>query len=87
MSELAARVAELGELSRRQIVVHCHHGGRSLKVAQWLRSQGFAKAQSMAGGIDDWALEIDRSLPLLKRWRGCRSEQGDAEPRDLCADV
>jgi rhodanese-related sulfurtransferase len=62
MSQLAARLGELELLKDRQIAVHCHHGGRSLKVANWLRSQGFAKAQSMAGGIDAWALEIDRSL-------------------------
>ena len=63
MSQLAARLGELESLRDREIAVHCHHGGRSLKVAHWLRSQGFARAQSMAGGIDAWALEIDRSLP------------------------
>jgi rhodanese-related sulfurtransferase len=63
MSELAQRVGELDGFRDCQIAVHCHHGGRSLKVAQWLRNQGYAKAQSMAGGIDAWALEIDRSLP------------------------
>lgn len=63
MSELAGRVGELEEQRNHQIAVHCHHGGRSMKVAQWLRNQGYAKAQSMAGGIDAWAQEIDRSLP------------------------
>jgi rhodanese-related sulfurtransferase len=63
MSELAARVEELAASKDHAIVVHCHHGGRSLRVAQWLRNQGFAKAQSMAGGIDLWAQEIDPSLP------------------------
>ncbi len=63
MSQLAARVAELELLRGRLIVVHCHHGGRSLKVAHWLRGQGFANAQSMAGGIDQWSQEIDRAIP------------------------
>jgi len=63
MSELAARVGEIEEYRDRPIVVHCHHGGRSLRVARWLREQGFGQAQSMAGGIDQWALEIDRTLP------------------------
>jgi rhodanese-related sulfurtransferase len=63
MSELAARVGELEPHRDSEIAVHCHHGGRSLKVANWLRSQGFAKARSMAGGIDQWAQDIDRSLP------------------------
>ena len=63
MSELAQRVGELEPHRGDEIVVHCHHGGRSLRVAMWLRQQGFAKAQSMAGGIDQWAQEIDPSLP------------------------
>lgn len=63
MSELGARVSELASDADREIVVHCHHGGRSLKVAHWLRGQGYGKARSMAGGIDQWAQEIDRSLP------------------------
>ena len=63
MSELVDRVDELTPHRDRQLVVHCHLGGRSLRVAQWLREQGFAHAQSMAGGIDQWAVEIDPSLP------------------------
>ena len=63
MSELATRVGELAPYRQAPIVVHCHHGGRSLRVAEWLRQQGFSQAQSMAGGIDEWALQIDRSLP------------------------
>ena len=32
-------------------------------VAEWLRGQGFADVKSMAGGIDQWSLEIDPKLP------------------------
>jgi adenylyltransferase/sulfurtransferase len=63
MSELAARLGELEPHRRRPIVVHCHHGGRSLRVTKWLRQQGFANVQNMAGGIDRWAIEIDPTLP------------------------
>lgn len=63
MSEMQARVAELEPHKNREIVVHCHHGGRSLRVTNWLRQQGFAKVQSMAGGIDEWATVIDTTLP------------------------
>jgi adenylyltransferase/sulfurtransferase len=63
MSQLAARVAELGPYRDREIAVYCHHGGRSLQVIAWLRTQGFARARSMAGGIDQWAAAIDPSLP------------------------
>jgi rhodanese-related sulfurtransferase len=43
--------------------VHCHHGGRSLRVTQFLRQRGFAQAQNMAGGIDAWSLRIDPTVP------------------------
>lgn len=63
MSELAQRVEELQSHRDEEIVVHCHHGGRSLRVAMWLRQQGFARAKSMSGGIDEWAVRIDSTLP------------------------
>jgi rhodanese-related sulfurtransferase len=63
MSQLAERVGELEPHRQRRIVVHCHHGGRSLRVAAWLREQGFAGAQSMDGGIDRWSLEVDPQVP------------------------
>ena len=63
MSDITGRLAELAPHMERRIVVFCHHGGRSLRVAQWLRGQGFPTAQSMTGGIDRWACEIDPSVP------------------------
>src|SRR5437762_6543915 len=62
MREIPARITELGAKNQR-IIVHCHHGGRSQRVTQFLRQQGFDKAQNMAGGIDAWSLEIDSSVP------------------------
>lgn len=63
MSEIQQRTGELEQDRQRQIVVHCHHGGRSLRVAQWLRQNGFAGAQSMSGGIDEWSVQIDNKVP------------------------
>jgi len=63
MSEIQARVGELQPHRDAHIVVHCHHGGRSMQVTQWLRNQEFARVQNMAGGIDQWAVEIDPTLP------------------------
>ena len=62
MSELGNRVGELEEHRDRLIVVHCHHGGRSLQITQVLRNNGFAKVQNMAGGIDAWSQQIDSSV-------------------------
>jgi len=61
MADIPARVQELDP--DQHIVVYCHHGVRSLSVTDWLRKQGYEKAQSMAGGIDRWSLEIDPSVP------------------------
>lgn len=50
MSELAERVGEIEDHKGSDVVVYCHHGGRSLRVTRWLREQGFTAVQSMAGG-------------------------------------
>lgn len=63
MGELPQRLGELEPYRQQRIVVHCHHGGRSLRVANWLRAQGFAQAQTMEGGIDAWSQFIDTSIP------------------------
>ncbi len=63
MSEIQARLGELESHRDQDIVVHCHHGGRSMQVTAWLTQQGFASVKSMAGGIDRWAEVIDPQLP------------------------
>ena len=63
MSALLDRHDELTPHRDRRIVVFCHLGARSLHVAAWLRQQGFDRAESMSGGIDRWAAEIDQALP------------------------
>ncbi|HEY0945091.1 MAG TPA: molybdopterin-synthase adenylyltransferase MoeB [Opitutaceae bacterium] len=42
----------------RHILVHCHHGGRSLRVTEFLRSRGYPAVSNVAGGIDAWATRI-----------------------------
>lgn len=63
MDELAQRCSEIDQHRDKRIVVYCHAGVRSQMVAQWLRAEGFGSAQTMAGGIDDWSVRIDPSLP------------------------
>jgi len=61
LSELPDRLGELD--GHREIVTHCHHGARSLKALEILKAAGFSKVRSLRGGIDAWAVNVDRSLP------------------------
>jgi len=45
------------------VICFCHHGMRSLDVANWLRAQGVKSVKSMSGGIDRWSVEIDPKVP------------------------
>lgn len=47
----------------KEMVVHCHHGGRSRKAIQFLKTKGFAKMKNLAGGIDAWSEDVDASVP------------------------
>lgn len=60
MREIPARIAEIP--ADRQVLVLCHHGGRSARVTQFLRANGLPNVTNVAGGIDAWALHIDPSL-------------------------
>jgi rhodanese-related sulfurtransferase len=63
MRDIPARLAEIEAHKAGRVVVHCHHGGRSMRVTNFLRQQGFQQAQNMAGGIDAWSQEIDPAVP------------------------
>ena len=65
LAELAHRTDEILELveGASAVIVHCHHGVRSLKAAALLRSIGIASAVSMHGGIDAWSRLIDPTVP------------------------
>ncbi len=45
------------------IVIHCHHGGRSMQACLWLAKQGFTDLTNVEGGIDDWSVQIDANTP------------------------
>lgn len=65
MQEIQQQAGELESHRDRLLIVHCHHGMHSLRVAGWLREQGFSRATSMAGGIEAWSTAID---PLVPRY-------------------
>jgi rhodanese-related sulfurtransferase len=60
MGSIPARLAELD--ATRPIACLCHHGARSMQVAMFLQSRGFAQIANIAGGIDAWSLERDPGI-------------------------
>lgn len=62
MSSIPARLAELD--AGRETVVICHHGVRSFHVARFLEHNGFTNVINLSGGVDAWAKEVDRTMPL-----------------------
>jgi rhodanese-related sulfurtransferase len=61
LGALAASLNTLPDVE--EVICYCHHGMRSLDAAAWLRFQGFAKAKSLAGGIERWSVEVDPKVP------------------------
>ena len=55
MDEVTGRLDELPKDG--DIVVMCHSGGRSARVAAYLRYNGYASVANLAGGIDAWSRE------------------------------
>lgn len=51
--------------SDRDILLHCHHGGRSMMAAMMLASNGWdaSRLWNMTGGIDLWSREVDSTIP------------------------
>ncbi|MGA7830849.1 MAG: rhodanese-like domain-containing protein [Terracidiphilus sp.] len=60
MNEIPRRLAEIDR--EREIIVHCHHGVRSQRVAEFLQQQGFPRVVNLAGGINAWSEEIDSKV-------------------------
>jgi rhodanese-related sulfurtransferase len=63
---------ELGELVERadseipreaDVILYCHTGMRSAQAAVWLKANGWSRARSLAGGIDEWSLVVDPQVP------------------------
>jgi adenylyltransferase/sulfurtransferase len=61
LSQIRNRINELN--AEDEYVFYCHVGERSGWVVSYLRELGFKKVRNLRGGIDQWAVEIDRSIP------------------------
>jgi adenylyltransferase/sulfurtransferase len=60
LHQLSVRFTELDPDA--EIILACHHGGRSLQAAHFLFNQGYRKVSNLMGGIDAWACHIDPTM-------------------------
>lgn len=63
MGEIPERYAEIPK--DKEVVVHCHHGGRSKKVIAWLQDNfEYKNLYNLAGGIHSWSEQIDSDIAI-----------------------
>lgn len=62
LGELAANLAKLDTAD--EIVLMCKTGNRSGRALELMLGAGFRKLKNLKGGINEWAEEIDPSLPI-----------------------
>lgn len=62
MGQIPRRLRELP--SDGEVVVICHHGIRSQQVIRFLQPQTSARLINLDGGVDAWARQVDRDMPV-----------------------
>ena len=62
LGQLASRLSELD--SAEDMVLFCKSGNRSARALELLTSAGFKKVKNLKGGINAWAREVDKNLPV-----------------------
>jgi rhodanese-related sulfurtransferase len=61
MREIPSRLGELD--AAKPVVVMCHSGGRSRRVAEFLQGHRFSSVYNLQGGIDAWSTQVDSRVP------------------------
>ena len=61
MREVQSRLAEIP--TDRRVAVMCHHGGRSMAICRALSAAGRDRLYNVSGGIDQWSVRVDPSVP------------------------
>ncbi|MGO9796692.1 MAG: molybdopterin-synthase adenylyltransferase MoeB [Terracidiphilus sp.] len=60
-NEVPQRLSEIDR--NREIIVQCKSGGRSQRIAEFLKQSGYPKVVNLAGGILAWSDEVDPRVP------------------------
>ena len=62
MREIPDHLDELNK--NHEIIVFCKSGIRSMNVCNFMYNNGFKRVFNLAGGINRWSEEIDKSIPI-----------------------
>ena len=60
-NEVTTRLSEIDR--DREVIVHCHSGVRSQRIAEFLAQAGYPRVANLAGGIQVWSEQIDPKVP------------------------
>ena len=64
VGELSRRLGEIEDKKGEEIVCMCRSGSRSAEACKLLEEEGFENVKNLKGGINQWAKDIDSSLPV-----------------------
>ena len=64
MKMITARINVLKQLKDTPIVLICRSGKRSNQVGQYLECAGFNDIINLTGGMNAWAVNIDKSMTV-----------------------
>jgi len=61
LQSVPSRVEEIP--TDKDVVLICHHGNRSQRVAQWLEQAGYTRLFNLRGGVEGWASDVEPTMP------------------------
>lgn len=64
VDQLQDRLDEIEAHKDQEVVCMCRSGSRSANACKLLEKEGFSSVKNLKGGINEWAREIDTSLPV-----------------------
>ncbi|MEX0647547.1 MAG: rhodanese-like domain-containing protein [Balneolaceae bacterium] len=62
LDQLGGKLNEFDK--NEEIVITCRSGSRSAKACELLSENGFTNVFNLQGGVNEWARQIDTSLPV-----------------------
>jgi len=64
VGQLSDRINEIEDHKDEEVVCMCRSGSRSAEACKLLEEKGFSNVKNLKGGINQWAKDIDNSLPV-----------------------